>query len=127
MNRVAVMARVLLGLVFGLSGANGFLHFAALPRHGGPGGQFMEILEASGYLLPVYALQMLGGGLLLANRFVPLALVLLAPVLCNILLFHLLLAPSGLGVSLVPAALWAVVGYRERTAFAGLVAARPSA
>jgi putative oxidoreductase len=50
--------------------------------------------------------QVIGGALLLANRFVPLALILLGPIIVNILLFHSLMAPAGLPVALFTAVLW---------------------
>jgi putative oxidoreductase len=62
-----------------------------------------------------------GGILLLSNRFVPLALTLLGPVIVNILLFHVTMAPNGLPMALLVTALWSVVFFRVRAAFAGVV------
>jgi hypothetical protein len=78
----------------------------------------------SKYLLFVFAIQLIAGVLLFVNRFVPLALALLAPVIVNILLFHSLMAPSGLGLALLVAILWAVVFASVRSAFAGILEAR---
>ena len=74
-----------------------------------------------------FVLQIVGAVLLLANRFVPLALVLLGPVIVNILMFHVLMAPAGLPPGLVAALLWLVVFYRHRAAFAGIFEGRPPA
>jgi len=60
----------------------------------------------------------------LANRFVPLALAILAPVIVNILAFHALMAPSGLPLALIVTALWALIFVDVRSAFAGLLQAR---
>jgi uncharacterized membrane protein YphA (DoxX/SURF4 family) len=93
MKIAALIARNLLGLMFVVFGLNGFLHF--IPQPPPPAGlasQFLGALGASHYMVPVFALQLVGGALLLANRFVPLALVLLGPVIANILLFHVLMA-----------------------------------
>ena len=72
----------------------------------------------------VYLLQIAGGILLLAGRFVPVALVLLGPVIANILLYHITMNPKGIAPGLVAFILWRVVFYSVRSAFAGVFAAR---
>ena len=62
--------------------------------------------------------------LLLVNRFVPLALAILAPVIVNILCFHALMAPSGLPLAVIVAVLWALILVNVRQAFAALVQPR---
>ena len=87
--KIAVfIARVLLGLLFLVFGLNGFLHFIPMPLPPGMAGQYLGILFVSHYLTVIFLVEVVGAVLLLANRFVPLALILLAPVLVNILLFH---------------------------------------
>ena len=76
------------------------------------------------YLLFVFAIQLIGGVLLLINRYVPLALTILAPIIVNILLFHSLMNPEGLGLALFVAILWGVVFVSVRSAFAGIFQAR---
>src|SRR4051812_13658356 len=89
-RKLAVAARLVLGLAFLVLGANKLLHFLPLPPMPGPAGAFMGALVASGYLIPLLAVtEMTAGALLLAGRLVPLALLLLAPVLVNIVGFHL--------------------------------------
>src|SRR5437763_450731 len=121
MKITIVIARFLLGLVFLVFGLNGFLHFihTALPT--GTAGRFVGALLASNYLVVVFLLQLVSAILLLANRHVPLALTLLAPIIVNILLFHMLLAPSGLLLAMVVTMLWIVVFLSVRSAFAGLL------
>src|SRR4051812_37573221 len=100
MKILVTIARVLLGLLFTVFGLNGFLHFIPMPPPQGVAGQFMGVLFTSGYLVPIFALQTVGGALLLANRFVPLALAILAPIIVNNALFHATMDPKGLGMAI---------------------------
>jgi hypothetical protein len=127
MKIAVLISRILLGLLFTVFGLNGFLHFFPMSPPQGIAGQFMGALFVSHYLIPIFAFQTIGGVLLLANRFVPLALAILAPIIVNIVLFHVTMDVKGLGLALVTVALWAVLAYRERAAFAGLLAARSAA
>ena len=120
MKTAPAVARSLAGLTFLVFGLNGFLHFIPLPPPGGVAGQFMGALYVSHYLTLIFGLQVIGGALLLANRFVPLALAILAPVIVNILSFHALMAPSGLPLALVVSLLWALIFVDVRSAFAAL-------
>src|SRR5262244_3452032 len=96
MKIVTLIARLLLGLAFVVFGLNGFLNFLNMgPMPTGLAGQFMGALFMSHYYWVVAALQILGGLLLLVNRFVPLALVLLGPIIVNIICYHVFLNPSG--------------------------------
>jgi putative oxidoreductase len=127
MRIAALIARYLLGLVFLVFGLNGFLHFIpAQPLPPGPAGQFAGALLASHYFLVVSALQVAGGALLLVNRYVPLALVLLGPVVANILFFHLLMDRRGLPLAIVVVILWGILFLRHRQYFSGIFAQRTS-
>jgi putative oxidoreductase len=105
-------------------GLNGFLNFIPLPPPPGIAGQFMGTLYVSHYLWVIFAFQVIGGLLLLANRYVPLALAILAPVIVNILTFHALMAPSGLPLALFVAILWAATFIEVRSAFSGVFQSR---
>lgn len=118
------VARYLAGVIFLVFGLNGFLHFIPLPPPNGVAGQFMGALYVSHYLPLIFGLQVVGGVLLLVNRFVPLAVAILAPVVVNILCFHALMAPSGLPLALVVVVLWALIFVDVRQAFAPLVQPR---
>ena len=85
----------LAGVIFFAMGLNGFLNFIPLPPPGGIAGQFMGALYVSHYLWVIFAFQVIAGALLLVNRYVPLAVALLAPVLVNILTFHALMPRTG--------------------------------
>jgi uncharacterized membrane protein YwaF len=54
------------------------------------------------------------------NQFVPLALVLLGPVIVNILMFHTLVAPSGLGMAAALVVLWAIIALRHKNSLGGI-------
>ena len=125
MKSLTLVSRILLGLTFTLFGLNGFLHFIKIPPPEGVAAQFMGALVVSHYLIPVFALQVTAGLLLLANRFVPLALVLLAPIIVNIALYHALMAPHGGSLVAATIALWVMVFHGERTVFGGLLASTP--
>ena len=127
MKIATLTARILLGLLFLVFGLNGFLHFIPMPPPPGLAGQFMGALFISHYLTFIFSVEAIGGALLLVNRFVPLALILLGPILVNILLFHSLMAPEGLPVALFTTVLWAIVFYAVRRAFAGVFIQRVQA
>ena len=121
MKIATLIARIFLGLLFLVFGLNGFLHFIPMQPPTGLAGQYMGALFLSHYLVVVFVLEAVGGLLLLINRYVPLALVLLGPVIVNIVLFHACLAPAGLPMALFAVALWLVVFAGVRGAFAGLL------
>ena len=115
-----IIARTLLGLIFFVFGLNGFLHFIPNPPPPPPAGQFFGALAATGYMIPlIFATQTVGGAMLLAGIWVPVALLILAPVILNILLFHLFLAP-GIGPGTVAALLEIFLVWYHRAAFAPL-------
>src|SRR5690348_13488227 len=124
MKTASVIARYVAGVIFLVFGLNGFLHFIPLPPPEGVAGQFMGALYVTHYLWVIFAFQVIAGVLLLINRYVPLAVAVLAPVLVNILTFHALMAPSGLPLALFVAVLWAVIFIDVRPAFSGLFQSR---
>jgi uncharacterized membrane protein YphA (DoxX/SURF4 family) len=126
MKIAALIARLLLGLAFLVFGLNGFLRFLPMPATlpPGPTGQFLGALFASHYVLVISAVQVAGGALLLVNRYVPLAMVLLGPVIVNILFFHLLMDRSGLPQAIVVVILWGILFLRYRQHFSGIFVQR---
>ena len=125
MKIISVITRSLLGFIFLIFGLNGFFHFLpAPPPPPGAAGQFVGALLVSNYLVVVFLLQIIPAILLLINRYVPLALTLLAPIIVNILLFHILMAPSGLALAIVVTVLWIVVFLSVRSAFGRLLQQR---
>jgi uncharacterized membrane protein YphA (DoxX/SURF4 family) len=116
-TKSSTAARLVLGAGFTLFGLNGFFHFLPTPPPASPAAAgFLGALVASGYMFPlIKGTEVVSGLLLLGNRYVPLALTLLAPVLVNILAFHAFLAPAGLAlpVVLLAAELYAAWSYRD--------------
>ncbi len=122
MKMVALIARILLGLVFFVFGLNGFLHFIPAPPPPGVAGVFAGILISTHYFYVVSGLQVVGGALLLLGRYLALALTLLGPIVVNIFLFHWLMEPKGLPLAIVVVMLWGVLFWAHKRAFAGVLA-----
>jgi uncharacterized membrane protein YphA (DoxX/SURF4 family) len=118
-------ARVLLGLVFFVFGLNGFLQFIPQPPAPDKAMAFLGALAATGYMFPlIKSVEVIGGALLLSNRFVPLALAIVAPNVVNIVLFHSVLAPGGLSVALFVLGLELFTAWSYRGAYASMLQAR---
>jgi putative oxidoreductase len=120
MKIVVLIARILLGLIFVIFGLNKFLNFIHAPMPPGVAGQFAGILFTTHYLWIIATIEVVCGILFLINRYVPLALTLVGPVVVNILIFHSLMSPAELPLALFVAVLWFVVFYFHRAAFAGI-------
>lgn len=126
MRTASVVARYVLGLLFLIFGLNGFLHFIHQPPPENPLAlQFFGAAMASHFAAFFFAVQVLGGLLLLSGFFVPLALTFLAAALYNILAFHLTLEP-GIGPGLVACILWILVFRQYRESFGGIFSAKPA-
>ncbi len=119
------VARTLLGLAFFVFGLNGFLHFIPQPPPPETAQRFLELMSGSYLLTLVKLTEIAVGVLLLSNRFVPLALTLLAPVTVNIVLFHATLTPpSTLGLPLLLVGLQLYLAWVHRAAYAALLQPR---
>lgn len=124
-RNVTSVVRALLGAGFLLFGLNGFLHFLPQPPAPPAALQFASALFATGYMFPlIKGTEVIAGALLLSNRWVPLALALLAPLLVNIVGFHAFLAPAGLGVPFAFLAAELYLAWSYRDAFAPMLRAR---
>jgi putative oxidoreductase len=121
-KKVILGARIVLGLIFFVFGLNGFLNF--IPMSPMPEGamSFMGALGATGYFFPVLKLtEIVSGAMLLSGYFVPMALILLSPIIVHITLFHLFLAPSGAPMAIVILALQIYLGWAYKNSFASLL------
>jgi putative oxidoreductase len=121
MRIAAIVARLLLGLVFFVFGLNGFLQFMPNPPPTPAAAAFFGALFASHYMFAlIFGTQVIGGALLLLGVMVPFALTILAPVIVNIVAFHIFLSPALLPMALVVAALELFLVWHYRAAFAPL-------
>jgi len=126
-RHLPTIARILMGLAFVVFGLNGFLNFIPPPKTPMPegAGAFAGALMKTGYMFPlIMGIQLLVGVLLLLNRFVPLALVLIMPILVNIIAFHVFLQPAGLVPGAVLMALELYLAWVYRKAYCPMLAMR---
>jgi uncharacterized membrane protein YphA (DoxX/SURF4 family) len=125
MKIAMIIVRSLMGLLFIFAAVTLLFGLITPPPMEGPMKTFNEGLAASGYFLMLLKItELVCGILLLVGRFVPLALVILAPIIVNIFFVHLFLDRTGL-----PVAIFLVLGsiflaYYYRSSFAGLLSAR---
>jgi putative oxidoreductase len=125
MKIASLISRILLGLVFLVFGMNHYLNFIPMGKMPtGLAGQFLGALVETHYMYVVAFFEVATAVLLLVNRFVPLALTLLGPVIVNILLVSILVTPVSLPIAVVITILWFVIFFHVRTAFAGIFQAR---
>lgn len=120
MKIAALIARIIMGLIFVIFGLNGFLNFIKGPLPPGLAGQFVGVLMQSHYVWVVAAAQVIGGALVLIGRYVPLGLAILAPVIVNILAFHALLMPAGAQMAILVTICWIIAFIPVRQYFYSL-------
>jgi uncharacterized membrane protein YphA (DoxX/SURF4 family) len=124
MNIATTIARILLGLLFTFAGASAFF-IGTPPPEPGLAGAFDDLFFRSHWVLFVGAAQLTLGVLLVVNRFVPIALIVLAAFLYNSFAFHITMAQSSLFAPAIVLALWFVVSLKYRALFAPILAAKP--
>ena len=105
MKIAVIIARILLGLPFLIFGLNDFFHFIPMQPIPGDAGVLVTIMYTHGWLIFHGLLYVIAGVLLVVGRYVPVALVILGPIIVNILVFHLTLQPAGIGPGAVCALL----------------------
>jgi putative oxidoreductase len=120
----ATVSRILLGLILVLAGASGFF-FLNNPPPGPPGmaTTFMNIFFASRWVLFVDGMEFVTGALLLVNRYVALALLVIAAIIFNMYVFHITMMLVGIPGPLALTILWIIVANQHRTALSPLLAA----
>ena len=124
MKIAVIIARILLGLPFLIFGLNDFFPFIPMQPIPGDAGVLVTIMYKHGWLIFHGLLYLVSGGLLLVGRYVPVALVILGPIIVNILVFHLTLQPAGIGPGLVCAVLELFLIYAYWPAFRGIFTPR---
>ena len=111
-SKLTMVLRLLLGLILLVFGANKFFQFMPMPPMEGPPADFMGALGNTGYMFPLIALtEIVAGVLLLFNKWKGLALIFASIISVNIVLFHLALAPAGIGLAAVVAILNIILIY----------------
>jgi uncharacterized membrane protein YphA (DoxX/SURF4 family) len=119
-----IAARVLLGLIFVVFGLNGFFNFIQPPEMNDTARTFMGALAGTGYFMIVVKLvEVVSGLMILTGRFLPLGLILLAPVSVNILLFHIFLDPSTLAMAVAIVVMQLFLAWAYRDSFSGVLQA----
>jgi uncharacterized membrane protein YphA (DoxX/SURF4 family) len=124
---VTTAVRALLGLVFLVFGLNGFLNFIPTPKDMPQ--EVMQVMSAlmhAGYMTVVSGAEVLIAILLLTNRFVPLALALLAPIVVGIITFHIAMAPATIGPGIVVLVMELYLAWAYRGAFRPMLQATTS-
>lgn len=122
MKIAMIIVRTLVGLLFIFSSVAYFLNLVEPPPLEGPIKAFNEGMAATGYFLPLLkGTELVCGIALVAGRFVPLALIILAPIVINIFFVHLFIAPEGLVIGIVLVVLLAFLGYCHRDSYRELL------
>ena len=125
MKIAVIIVRIFVGLAFVVFGSNVFLNFMpAPPMPDTAGTRWVIAMVETRYFWVVGAAQVLGGLLLLINRYVPLGLAILGPVIVNILCYHLLMNHQGISGAFIAAALWLFLFYAYREYFSSLFVQR---
>jgi len=125
MRIATTIARILLGLLFTFMGASAFF-ISKPPPLPGMAGTFNDVFIHSHWSLFVGAAQLVLGVLFLINRFVPIALIMLAAFLYNSFAFHITMMPAALPAPLIVLVLWTIVALKYRAVFAPLLKATPA-
>jgi putative oxidoreductase len=120
MRTASQIARYLLGLIFLVFGLNGFFHFLHMPGPTGVAAQFFGAIFVSHFYVVIFLLQIVPAVLLLANRYVPLALSILGPIIFNIVCIDIFMIRTGLPLAIVVTVLWLLLAYSVRPAFSGI-------
>lgn len=113
-SQFTLLVRIVLGILLIVFGSNKFLHFIPLPPPTGSAADFMNSLGATGYIFPIVGiLEVIVGAMLLFKKWIAFALILLAPISINILLFHLFLDIPGVSAALLVAILNGILIYKH--------------
>jgi len=120
-GKIIMGVRILFGIFCIIFGLNKFLNFLPMPPIAGDGGDLMNIYFSSGFMNLVGVLEVLGGLALLINKFVPLSLTILAAIMFNALVFHVLHDMGGIGGAAFGCILTSVLVYANRDRFSGIL------
>lgn len=125
MATAAAIARMLLGLIFVVYGTNYFVPFLTLPAPSADGTALLDAFAATGYFMPFLRItQLVTGALLIADRYVALALLITAPIVLNIFLFDVFLDPRGLAMGSLLLVIQGYLGWAYRGSFSSALQQR---
>lgn len=125
MRIAVIIVRVLVGLLFLFASITYFLNLIPAPEQTGNAKIFNDGLAASGYIMPVVKVfELLCGLAFVTGWFVPLAVVVIFPIVLNILLVHTYLIPEGLPVAVVLFAAILFLAYAHREKYEPLFEAK---
>ncbi len=122
-GKVILGMRIILGLILVIFGANKFLNFMPMPPLPAQAADFFGALMKSGYIMPLVGIvELIAGVLLLTNKYVPIALLILAPISVNIIAFHVVLAPAQIGAAALVGILNVLLLFAYKDRFNGVLA-----
>jgi putative oxidoreductase len=129
MRIAMIVVRTLMGLLFIFSAVTFFLNLVPMPQLEGPIKTLFEGLNAAGYFFPILkATELLCGLLFVSGRFVPLATVVIAPIIVNIFCVNIWVNPAmpgpAIATFLVAANIFVAYYYRE--AYRPLLRSKPA-
>lgn len=118
MNKLSLVVRFLFGLMLIVFGLNKFFGFLPMPEMSGDAAAFMAGLAQSGYFMPMIGgLMIIGGASILMNKYTALMIMILAPVVLNIVLFHLFLDMQGIVMGGLMAVFWVILAAAHKGAY----------
>ena len=121
-NKAVLITRIIFGLAFLIFGLNGFLKFMPTPPVTPEAGALLGAFAKTGYFFPmIKIIEIIVGVLLIANIFVPLAIVMIFPILVGITTIHLFLNPAGFPMMIIYHLLHGFLFYAYRSYFCGLL------
>jgi len=124
---VSLIARILLGALFVFAGSNHlFNFFGKQPLPPGPAGQFIGGIIGIGYMNFIAVMEVLGGLLVLVNQFVPFGLTILGPLIVNILVLNILIAPKAVPVGILMVVFWVLGAWPFRSLFFPILQRKPA-
>jgi len=127
MKIAVIIVRTLMGLLFIFASVTYFLDLVPVPEMTGAVKTFNDGLRATPYFMPVLkTTELLCGLAFLTGRFVPLATVVIAPIILQIFLFHAFMDKTGLPVAIFLVAANLFLAYAYRRSYSQLVEAKPA-
>lgn len=124
-SKLFTLTRLGLGLLFVVFGLNGFFNFIPMPEPSPEAAEFLGALFKTGFIFPVIkSIEVLVGLSLLANRFIPLSLIVITPILTVIGLHNFMLDPNGIPLTLLIIGMFAILVYKNKDNYQQIISAK---